>query len=162
MVPNLIDLFGNLVSTGSQDELWSNSNELASGLNSIIGNLAGIASSSSGIMQGLVDNVCGPRVNPVESVGISAGFVDKVASRFYGLICYKMCIKSIDRCLQKADQLIQHWEDAFNQTCSTRVEIDQELKMLCRGRYLHEEFDLGDFGKVKTQISKGHQGCRLS
>ena len=91
-------------------------------------------------------NVAGLSKNKI--TGTLSGFVDKIVPRFYGMMCFKMCIKSIDQCLKKSDQLIKHWEQAFSKTYSKRVEIDENLKKLCSGNLLQDELGLGDSGKV--------------
>lgn len=77
----------------------------------------------------------------------SSGFAS-VLPRFYSLMCLKVCIKAVEQCLQKSNQLIQHWEQVFFETYEKRVEIDGKLKRLCRGSQLQKEFGLSDCIKV--------------
>ena len=87
--------------------------------------------------------------------GTLSGFVDKIVPSFYSMMCFKMCAKSIDQCLKKSGQLIQHWEQAFSKTYSERVEIDENLKKLCRGNLLQEELGLRGSSKVTGLNCRG-------
>ena len=110
----------------------------------IVGNFVGLAKDVYGLAENateLVENLAEHLTDPNEPLQDLSGFFDEIVSRFYGLMCYKMCVKSIDQSLKKADQLIQHWERAHNQTNSRKAEIDADLKKLCRLEHFHEKLD---------------------
>ena len=117
----------------------------------IVGNFVGLAKDVQGLAENateLVDNLAEHLTDPNEPLQDLSGFFDEIVSRFYGLMCYKMCVKSIDQSLKKADQLIQHWERAHSQTNTRKAEIDADLKKLCRLEHFHEKLDHKESKKV--------------